>query len=336
MLSTISCTASFVSCFFMYLFLSIHSVIEEYINLRIYLLMYLSLSFISALIQGTCHPSHWPKLWLKPVKLMDFDQLQRIHLKKVSRTICANRQLKSYPLCCFCFIQKYHPRKKKWDVLDSQWLYKTGYITLLKSGNLSVAFLHIVGFSDLPHPWWHLTRARDQGLPRVGDSFRLKLLLQCLGTPWGGFCYILLPAFAARAFCNVLKKHPWLLPILLANPSHLAFRLVEQNWRQTGQQTCHWGRPGGYVTGGRWIPWAGRALPRKRQWMLLESKGWHKEGSEDHLLWIDTYPGFFVVEAILYPVWIWTVSRTVWHTLHSSWSGGRNWENPVMTKHKTH
>lgn len=172
--------------------------------------------------QGTCHPSHWPKLWLKPAKLMDFDQLQRIHLQKASGTLCAdeNRPLKAYPLRCFCCFNysDNNIQERRWNVLDSPWLYKIGYITSLKSGNLSVAIPgSIVGSSDLPHPFpWHLTRTRDQCLPReleewLNTTEEGRCFARIL-SGWNFFCSAkrtprrFLFFFPARAFLQRSKR----------------------------------------------------------------------------------------------------------------------------------
>lgn len=124
-------------------------------------------------------------------------------------------------------------------------------LTILVYAHLCITW-HILSFLYFYHISNILTKVSDDS-PNIRSQIYLQYIQSlCILSIW--------------CFKNILDF--WIL--LLANPSHLAFRLVEQKWRQTGQQTRQLvGRPGGYVTDGRWIPWAGRAAPRKRQWMLL-------------------------------------------------------------------
>ena len=149
MLSITSCTAS-IRQLLLYVSILVYSFSHWVRHYSKNLLINVSITFVHCIVsscficsfgslekfgspcdfQGTCHPSHWPKLWLKPAKLMDFDQLQWIHLQKASGTLCAdeNRPLKTYPLRCFCLIQIIPSKKDGKDVLDSPCLYKIGYI----------------------------------------------------------------------------------------------------------------------------------------------------------------------------------------------------------------
>ena len=110
--------------------------------------------------QGTCHPSHWPKLWLKPAKLMDFDQLQWIHLQKASGRFSAPMKTGHLKVIHFVvFVLFRNTIQERWKrcpwfaMLVQNRIYIRIYKRVSENSGTPKSSI-LIGFSIINHPIW--------------------------------------------------------------------------------------------------------------------------------------------------------------------------------------